>query len=147
MGTHGPRGVPGLACSSLAKGQLERTLHTYIDHYNRQRPHRALGLAAPDPPRELIAFPHAAGAREQSELPVLVDIGRSGRLKYPSCPGILGKRWRRRLLATARNRRSDGIPMIACATQSVTSSASVTLLLASHGRPPFARRSNHPGPR
>jgi putative transposase len=38
--------------------QLRQTLQTYIDHYNRQRPHRALGLAAPDPPGALIAFPH-----------------------------------------------------------------------------------------
>ncbi|MGO8906656.1 MAG: integrase core domain-containing protein [Solirubrobacteraceae bacterium] len=34
----------------FSKRQLERTLHTYTDHYNRQRPHRALGLTAPDPP-------------------------------------------------------------------------------------------------
>jgi hypothetical protein len=33
----------------FSKRQLERTLHTYIDHYNRQRPHRTLALAAPDP--------------------------------------------------------------------------------------------------
>jgi putative transposase len=26
---------------------LDRTLRTYADHYNRQRPHRALALAAP----------------------------------------------------------------------------------------------------
>jgi transposase InsO family protein len=26
---------------------LDRTLRTYADHYNRQRPHRALGLAPP----------------------------------------------------------------------------------------------------
>ena len=26
---------------------LDRTLRTYADHYNRQRPHRALGLASP----------------------------------------------------------------------------------------------------
>jgi putative transposase len=38
----------------LGKRQLERTLRTYIDHYNRQRPHRALGLTAPDPPGDLI---------------------------------------------------------------------------------------------
>ncbi len=43
--------------------QLMRTLHTYIDHYNRQRPHRALGLAAPDPPGELIALPDITPAR------------------------------------------------------------------------------------
>jgi len=42
----------------LGKRQLERTLRTYIDHYNRQRPHRALGLTAPDLPGEPIAFPH-----------------------------------------------------------------------------------------
>ena len=33
----------------FGKRQLERTLPIYIDHYNRQRPHRALGLATPDP--------------------------------------------------------------------------------------------------
>jgi transposase InsO family protein len=27
---------------------LERVLRTYVDHYNGRRPHRALGLAAPD---------------------------------------------------------------------------------------------------
>jgi putative transposase len=42
----------------FGRRQLERTLHIYIDHYNRQRPHRALGLAAPDSPGELIAFPN-----------------------------------------------------------------------------------------
>ena len=26
---------------------LDRTLRTYAEHYNRQRPHRALGLASP----------------------------------------------------------------------------------------------------
>jgi len=46
----------------VGKRQLERVLHTYVDHYNRQRPHRALGLAPPDPPGELIAFPHATAA-------------------------------------------------------------------------------------
>lgn len=29
---------------------LDRTLRTYAEHYNRQRPHRALGLAPPLPP-------------------------------------------------------------------------------------------------
>ena len=29
------------------RGHLDRTLRTYADHYNRQRPHRALGLAPP----------------------------------------------------------------------------------------------------
>lgn len=44
------------------KPQLERTLHTYTDHYNRQRPHRALGLTVPNPPGELIALPHTTPA-------------------------------------------------------------------------------------
>jgi putative transposase len=30
--------------------QLERILRGYVRHYNKQRPHRALGLQAPDPP-------------------------------------------------------------------------------------------------
>jgi len=31
----------------LGRGHLDRTLRTYADHYNRQRPHRALGLTPP----------------------------------------------------------------------------------------------------
>jgi len=31
----------------LGGRHLDRTLRTYADHYNRQRPHRALGLAPP----------------------------------------------------------------------------------------------------
>ena len=31
----------------LGRGHLDRTLRTYAEHYNRQRPHRALALAAP----------------------------------------------------------------------------------------------------
>jgi putative transposase len=31
----------------LGRRHLDRTLRTYVDHYNRQRPHRALGLASP----------------------------------------------------------------------------------------------------
>jgi hypothetical protein len=69
----------------------------------------------------------------------------------------LGNRCARRLPATARNRRSEGIPMIACATQSVTTSASVTLragfLVRSgsvgrdeHGREQQVKVSVHRGP-
>jgi putative transposase len=29
--------------------QLERALHTYVDHYNGHRPHRGLGLVPPQP--------------------------------------------------------------------------------------------------
>jgi putative transposase len=31
----------------LGRRHLDRTLQTYVEHYNRQRPHRALGLASP----------------------------------------------------------------------------------------------------
>jgi putative transposase len=33
--------------------QLERTLRIYVDHYNGHRPHRALGLAPPEPSPDL----------------------------------------------------------------------------------------------
>ena len=32
----------------LGRRHLDRTLRTYAEHYNRQRPHRAVGLASPD---------------------------------------------------------------------------------------------------
>jgi putative transposase len=47
----------------LGRRQLERVLHTYVDHYNCQRPHHALGLTVPDPPGELIPLPSASQAR------------------------------------------------------------------------------------
>jgi putative transposase len=34
----------------VGRGQLERVLRTYVDHYNHARPHRALGLDCPNPP-------------------------------------------------------------------------------------------------
>ena len=42
----------------FGRRQLERTLSIYTDHYNHQRPHRALALAPPDPRGKLIALPH-----------------------------------------------------------------------------------------
>jgi putative transposase len=33
----------------VGRGHLERVLRVYVDHYNRHRPHRALGLEPPDP--------------------------------------------------------------------------------------------------
>jgi putative transposase len=33
----------------LGRRHLERILHTYLDHYNRGRPHRRLNLATPEP--------------------------------------------------------------------------------------------------
>ena len=41
----------------FSRRQLERVLRTYVDHYNRQRPHRALDLDAPDPVGEPVPFP------------------------------------------------------------------------------------------
>jgi putative transposase len=43
----------------FGRRQLERVLRTYVDHYNRQRPHRALNLDAPDPIGELVPLPRA----------------------------------------------------------------------------------------
>jgi putative transposase len=34
----------------VGRSHLEQILRVYVQHYNRHRPHRALGLAAPDPP-------------------------------------------------------------------------------------------------
>jgi putative transposase len=38
------------------RDHLEQVLRVYVGHYNRHRPHRALGLDAPDPPARLIAL-------------------------------------------------------------------------------------------
>ena len=43
----------------FGRRQLERVLRTYVDHYNRRRPHRALDLDAPDPISKLEPFPEA----------------------------------------------------------------------------------------
>src|SRR5215216_500934 len=34
----------------VGRSHLEQILRVYVQHYNGHRPHRALGLAAPDPP-------------------------------------------------------------------------------------------------
>ena len=33
----------------VGRGHLEQVLRIYVKHYNEHRPHRALGLEAPDP--------------------------------------------------------------------------------------------------
>jgi putative transposase len=33
----------------VGRGHLEQVLRIYVEHYNVHRPHRALGLGAPDP--------------------------------------------------------------------------------------------------
>jgi putative transposase len=45
----------------LGRRHLDRTLRTYVEHYNRQRPHRALGLA---PPRSEAWDPIAVSPRD-----------------------------------------------------------------------------------
>jgi hypothetical protein len=46
----------------VGRRQLEYVLHIYIPHYNRRRPHRALGLHPPDtttaPPPITTPHPH-----------------------------------------------------------------------------------------
>jgi putative transposase len=37
----------------MGRGHLAQVLRGYVQHYNQHRPHRALGLEAPDPPTEL----------------------------------------------------------------------------------------------
>jgi transposase InsO family protein len=37
----------------VGRGHLEQVLRTYVQHYNRHRPHRALGLQPPEPPARL----------------------------------------------------------------------------------------------
>ena len=37
----------------VGRGHLEQVLRVYVQHYNRHRPHRALGLQAPDSPARL----------------------------------------------------------------------------------------------
>ena len=36
----------------LNRRHLERVLHVYVDHYNTQRPHRALELQPPQPQQQ-----------------------------------------------------------------------------------------------
>ena len=38
----------------LGRRHLERVLREYVEHYNRERPHRALGLLAPQPSPQMI---------------------------------------------------------------------------------------------
>ena len=46
-----------------ADAGLQRVLDTYVDHYKRERPHRALGLVAPDPPCEVAPLSNGAPAQ------------------------------------------------------------------------------------
>ena len=46
----------------LSRRQLERVLTIYVQHYNARRPHRALDLQTPDPPRTTSAVCVPAGS-------------------------------------------------------------------------------------
>jgi putative transposase len=58
----------------FGRGQLERVLREYFDHYNRERPHRALGLRAPAAPLEVIPLRrgHQAAVRRGDRLGGLI---------------------------------------------------------------------------
>ncbi len=57
-----------------SRRQLERVLHTYVDHYNSHRPHRGLGLVAPQPRPglRLVAPPHPLRVRRLDRLGGLI---------------------------------------------------------------------------
>jgi transposase InsO family protein len=58
----------------FGRGQLERTLHIYIEHYNRHRPHRGLGLIPPrpGPALRLVASPESERVRRRDRLGGLI---------------------------------------------------------------------------
>jgi putative transposase len=58
----------------FGRGQLERVLREYVDHYNRERPHRALGLRAPAARLEVIPLRrgHQAAVRRRDRLGGLI---------------------------------------------------------------------------
>jgi transposase InsO family protein len=63
----------------VGRSHLERVLRIYVQHYNQHRPHRALGLQAPDPSTDLI----------------VVGEDRSGRLHRRDLLGGLVHQYRR----------------------------------------------------
>jgi putative transposase len=57
-----------------SRRQLERVLSVYVDHYNGHRPHRGLGLVAPQPRPglRLVAPPHPLRVRRRDRLGGLI---------------------------------------------------------------------------
>jgi putative transposase len=53
---------------------LQRVLGEFVEHYNRHRPHRALGLTPPEPrqPTRLLATPRVAAIRRHDRLGGLI---------------------------------------------------------------------------
>ena len=58
----------------LGHRQLERVLSVYVEHYNRHRPHRGLGLMPPQPrpTLRLVASPESGRVRRRDRLGGLV---------------------------------------------------------------------------
>jgi putative transposase len=56
----------------MGRRHLDRTLRAYAEHYNRQRPHRALGLAAPQATAEHPVPVHPREVRRQDVLGGLI---------------------------------------------------------------------------
>jgi len=53
----------------FSRRQLERTLRTYVEHYNGHRPHRDLGLVPPQPrPLLRLAAPEQPGRVRRRDL-------------------------------------------------------------------------------
>ena len=50
---------------------LLRVLHSYVKHYNRHRPHRSLGLSAPEPSKRCQQVDPSAAARQLHRRDVL----------------------------------------------------------------------------
>lgn len=73
--------------------QLERVLRTYVDHYNRERPHRALDLANPEPRAKPARIPCPNGVLA----PFTLDLGWPESWAKPvSIEGVKAARIRRR---------------------------------------------------
>ena len=56
----------------LGPRQLERALREYVDHYNRARPHRALGRCPPAPVEPTLPPPPGAAVKRRDRLGGLV---------------------------------------------------------------------------
>jgi putative transposase len=56
----------------LGRRHLERVLRTYVAHYNRERPHRGLGLELPEPPPGYLAPVHAREVKRRDLLGGLI---------------------------------------------------------------------------
>jgi putative transposase len=53
---------------STGRRHLVRVLHVYVQHYNRHRPHRSLGLSPPGSPQKYDETPPASGQPARRDL-------------------------------------------------------------------------------